>query len=74
MVSALPIAGGARAGRLIAPKPGKRVAPPAAVGHVRGALEEVDVAVFGAGPAGLSTALAISKACPELKVWCSSML
>jgi len=30
--------------------------------------EEVDVAIIGAGPAGLSTALAISKAAPNLKV------
>jgi hypothetical protein len=30
-------------------------------------MEEVDVAILGAGPAGLSTALGLHKACPDLK-------
>jgi hypothetical protein len=37
---------------------------PAAATH----MDEVDVAIFGAGPAGLSTALGLCKACPDLKV------
>ena len=46
------------------------VEPPSEVGVTEpaGAPEEVDIAIFGAGPAGLSAALALSKACPDLKV------
>lgn len=45
-------------------------APSAEGGGQAGQFEEVDVAIFGAGPAGLSTALALIKAFPDLKVLC----
>lgn len=34
---------------------------------------EVDVAVTGAGPAGLAAAAALKKACPDLKVGTGAM-
>jgi NADH dehydrogenase FAD-containing subunit len=49
-------------------KQGSNSQPPVVV-----EVEDVDVAIFGAGPAGLTTALALHKACPNLKVRCASI-